>query len=58
VVRIRTAVGLPGAIGTEHAQHCPAWHRQVDTAQRVHVTERFGQALDEDRELLADLVEL
>jgi len=24
----------------------------------VHVTERFGQALDEDRELLADLVEL
>ena len=58
VVRMRTAVVLPAPFGPEHAEHRPARHRQVDAAQRVHLAERLGQALHENRRLLADPVEL
>ena len=50
--------GLARAVGPEHAEHRPARHGQVDTAQRVHLPERLGQALHQDRRLLTCLVEL
>ena len=37
---------LAGAVGSEDAEHRAARNRQVDPAQRAHVAERLGQALD------------
>ena len=50
--------GLPRPVRTEHAEHRPAGHGKIDTAQRVHLAERFRQALDEDRGTPADAVDL
>src|SRR5205807_1085321 len=43
--------GLSRAVGTEHAEHGAAWHREVDPAQCVHCAERLLELLDDDRVL-------
>jgi hypothetical protein len=41
--------GLAGAVGTEHAEHAPPGHREVDATERVHLAEGLVEPLDFDR---------
>ena len=40
---------LARAVRPEDAEHRPAWHDKIDSAERVYVPERLRQALDKDR---------